>query len=363
MGEADSAYHITVSDATKDGEVVKFTIQTRTNESPGNEGGGVVVLRQFEDFEYLLHKLQTTNDVSGVVVPQLPIKPISTPADAKAKQPDAVSTMSGDQYARDCKRVEKFLQSLASHASFKNDEILKTFLMQEEAPARAAVKRGLFDSLYKMVDSARYQNYKDVDEEFQSKRDLIGQLLQHTKTSLVDSEKKLSTENVLAAHLGIMSTDLRSSSSTDCPNSPLLSSLLSQCGDAIDDCAVRDQKSTLIEAETLGFSLEFYSRHLAACQEMLFRRTCKMVEYENAKKALEKAKPKTLEQLTKARDDAEKAFDDISEKAKEEYGIFVEERVKDVSQFLSDLVDRKLEIHKSSCDRLAKAVEELNASL
>ena len=32
-------------------------------------------------------------------------------------------------------------------------------------------------------------------------------------------------------------------------------------------------------------------------QEMLFRRTCKLVEYENATKALEKAKPKNQEMV------------------------------------------------------------------
>ena len=33
-------------------------------------------------------------------------------------------------------------------------------------------------------------------------------------------------------------------------------------------------------------------------QEMLFRRTCKLVEYENATKALEKAKPKNQKQVS-----------------------------------------------------------------
>ncbi|XP_066030809.1 sorting nexin-6-like [Pocillopora verrucosa] len=69
---------------------------------------------------------------------------------------------------------------------------------------------------------------------------------------------------------------------------------------------------------TLGFTLELYSRYMDAAKEMLFRRTCKLVEYENATKALEKAKPKNQEMLQKAKDDAEEAYNSISEAAKKE---------------------------------------------
>lgn len=38
-------------------------------------------------------------------------------------------------------------------------------------------------------------------------------------------------------------------------------------------------------------------------QEMLFRRTCKLVEFENATKALEKAKPKNQEAVSYSGED------------------------------------------------------------
>ncbi|XP_015778666.1 PREDICTED: sorting nexin-32-like [Acropora digitifera] len=49
------------------------------------------------------------------------------------------------------------------------------------------------------------------------------------------------------------------------------------------------------DENTLGFTLELYCRYMEAAREMLFRRTCKLVEFENATKALEKAKPKNQE--------------------------------------------------------------------
>ncbi|XP_066030031.1 uncharacterized protein [Pocillopora verrucosa] len=44
---------------------------------------------------------------------------------------------------------------------------------------------------------------------------------------------------------------------------------------------------------TLGFTLELYSRYMDTAKEMLFRRTCKLVEYENATKHWKKPNPRT----------------------------------------------------------------------
>lgn len=45
------------------------------------------------------------------------------------------------------------------------------------------------------------------------------------------------------------------------------------------------------DMNTLGLGLDLHSRYQEAMKEMLFRRTCKMVELENARKNAEKAKP------------------------------------------------------------------------
>ncbi|CAH3164673.1 unnamed protein product [Pocillopora meandrina] len=58
---------------------------------------------------------------------------------------------------------------------------------------------------------------------------------------------------------------------------------------------------------TLGFTLELYSRYMLPRYKMCFCRMCKLVEFENATKTLEKAKPKNQEMLQKANDDAEEA--------------------------------------------------------
>ena len=53
--------------------------------------------------------------------------------------------------------------------------------------------------------------------------------------------------------------------------------------------------------EKIGFTtsnLPWYLFSLTFFQEMLFRRTCKLVEFENATKALEKAKPKNQEAVS-----------------------------------------------------------------
>uniref|UniRef100_A0A3Q3L5I9 PX domain-containing protein n=1 Tax=Mastacembelus armatus TaxID=205130 RepID=A0A3Q3L5I9_9TELE len=68
---------------------------------------------------------------------------------------------------------------------------------------------------------------------------------------------------------------------------------------------------------TLGLGLDLESRYQEAEKEMLFRRTCKLVEVETARRNTEKAKPvkKAMEEVQKT---AEMEFDHICEVAKQE---------------------------------------------
>lgn len=41
----------------------------------------------------------------------------------------------------------------------------------------------------------------------------------------------------------------------------------------------------------MGFQLDLHARYMDSVKDMLFRRTCLLVDYEDANRALEKAKP------------------------------------------------------------------------
>lgn len=357
----ESKYNITISDASKDGEIVKFTVQTKTKESDESEGGKIV-LRQYEDFEYLLHCLTTRNDTAAIIIPSLPPKPAAVPANAESKvnvKQNVSRTIGGDEYYKDCKQLQKFIQEIASHPLFQDDENLKKFLTDEEPPVRAAVKRGLLDSFVSIVDNARFQHHKDVDDEFQKRRDNTNGLLLNMKQCHVNKGKMLAAENSFANHLGTTAMTARNSATVDTQNSKILTRFLGQFSDVLDELQLKSEKTSFLTDDTAGSIIELYARNLQSCQDMLFRRTCKLVESENATKALEKAKPKNRQQLLTAKEDADKVFEELSDKAGTEFERFTEQRIQSFQTALIELADRHIENHQDTCELLKKAITEL----
>ncbi|XP_047146025.1 sorting nexin-5 [Hydra vulgaris] len=353
-------YKITVSDATKDGDIVKFTVQSKlmNDEESLENDTGKIVFRQYEDFVYLLHLLTTKNNVAGVVVPPLPNKPVIIPETVESKL-NLKTTVLADGYSHDCKRLEKFIQDIANHKVFKDDENLKKFLTDDEAVARVAIKRGVMNSLANLVDTARFQAHKDIDEDFQKKRDNVNALLLHVKQCNYMKDKMISSEKALGVHISNLAMVLRNSATYDIQGSKIVVRFIGQFADVLDELVLKGQKTRLITEETAGFSLELYSRYLSSCQSALFQRTCKLVELENATKALEKAKPKNREQLLSAKEEASIAFDRISEVTKAEVELFNENRVKHFKESLSLLAQKHQENHRETCELLLSAINEL----
>jgi len=353
-------YSVTISDASKDGEVVVFSVQTKTNESDGSEQGKVVQ-RQYDDFEYLLHCLGVKHQMTAIVMPPLPPKPVVLPQDAKEKVSGSVY---GDEYLYDCRRLQRFLQDVADHPSFNEDEMLVKFLTEIEAPARAPIRKGVLSSLVNMMDSARYLKFKDVDESFQENRDGINTKLVQTKCCNVAKDRLLESLNKYSCAYGEMAMICRSSFiNLDGKEARMLSRFLGQFSEMLDDYKLQSQTVYMITNESIGFCFELYTRYLQACQDMLFVRTCRMVDLDNATKALEKAKPKNKEQLEVAKEDASKEFDRISAESRTEFEVFSERRINQYKDYLCEYTDRRVKHHTSVCATLSKGINELKSLL
>ncbi len=95
--------------------------------------------------------------------------------------------MLGDEFTKECRSLEKYIQLLLVHPVFSNDENLRKFLIDEEVlpdiltvvkiqllsfnccqvhiylfqlPARVKVKKGILNSLSKTVDEVRFNSHK-----------------------------------------------------------------------------------------------------------------------------------------------------------------------------------------------------------
>lgn len=366
-GEAELglAWAVKVLDASKDGEVVKFTIQTNMGHE-GEEEKGVVVLRQYEDLEWLYHCLIAHNSVEGVVIPPLPPKPVTTVSAAEAKSKKQLGkdakNMVADEFSRECRNMEKFLQLVVLHPAFSKDEDLQKFLKEENPPVRTKVKKGVIESISRAVGDFRHHNHKDLDEEFQKKRDFVEQYTPLTKETFANFAKMIHSQQRVALALNDLSSSVMTASTGDDNSTKELKGNFDTFSSSLNGVKESFDVMSTNDDNTLGFTLELYSRYMEAAKEMLFRRTCKLVEFENATKALEKAKPKNQEALQKAKEDAEEAYNTISEVAKKELTRYNRQRVLSLQASLVQYADSRLKNGRDTYAILAKLINDLKKS-
>uniref|UniRef100_A0A3B3V2X9 Si:dkey-28n18.9 n=1 Tax=Poecilia latipinna TaxID=48699 RepID=A0A3B3V2X9_9TELE len=96
------------------------------------------------------------------------------------------------------------------------------------------------------------------------------------------------------------------------------------------------------DMNTLGLGLDLDSRYQEAEKEMLFRRTCKLVELENARKNAEKAKPVKKNAMEEVKKAAEGEFEQICKVAKQEVGM--------VQKCLTQWCEQQLQTAKEGAD-------------
>ncbi|XP_019617635.1 PREDICTED: sorting nexin-32-like [Branchiostoma belcheri] len=140
-------FTVKVTDAAKDGDVVKYSLKT-AKKSGGEE---YKVVRQYEDFEWLEHCLVTQNDIGGIIVPPLPPKPSTTAQSAEARskkqlgnkkrhgsdddEGNDIKLVVGDEFEKDCRSLEKYLQLVVTHPTLGQDEAITKFLTVRELGA------------------------------------------------------------------------------------------------------------------------------------------------------------------------------------------------------------------------------------
>uniref|UniRef100_A0A3P9PLP8 Si:dkey-28n18.9 n=1 Tax=Poecilia reticulata TaxID=8081 RepID=A0A3P9PLP8_POERE len=185
-------------------------------------------------------------------------------------------------------------------------------------PGRQKVRRNIFNRLSQAVEEMRKEGHKqDVDEFFQTERDHNLVLTGHTRMAGEKFLDVVLTEQIAVAcghfaaalHLCVENgEDPEKRAFSVCVK---LSEVFDSIKKNIISVAVNDMN-------TLGLGLDLDSRYQEAEKEMLFRRTCKLVELENARKNAEKAKPVKKNAMEEVKKAAQGEFEQICKVAKQE---------------------------------------------
>uniref|UniRef100_A0A668ACH8 Si:dkey-28n18.9 n=1 Tax=Myripristis murdjan TaxID=586833 RepID=A0A668ACH8_9TELE len=267
-----TSHNIKVTEAVQDEDTLTFVIVSQKLSGTGEYH----VVRTYDDFEWLQQHLFSQEDVpgiQGIIFPPLPAKAQVNGSVKVIKQLGMYLCFlaMGQDLRPYCMALEAYLRQVASHSTLGKNKAVEIFLTCRDPPGHQKVRKNIFNRLSQAVEEMRKEGHKDVDVFFQTERDHNLPLTAFTKTAVEVSTKS----ECLFVCLPL------------CSSVPYVWRII--C------VSVHVQKNTMSVAEnnvkTLGLGLDLESRYQEAEKEMLFRRTCKLVELETASRNAEKAKP------------------------------------------------------------------------
>ncbi|XP_004545002.1 sorting nexin-5 [Maylandia zebra] len=345
---------IKVTEVLKDGDTLTFIIVSQKLSGTGEYH----VDRTYEDFEWLQQHLFSQGDVpgiQGVIFPPLPAKPQVNASPRSIKQLGFLALGECQPY---CKALETFLQQVAAHSILSKNKAVEVFLTSSDPPGRQKVKKNIFNRLSQAVEEMRKEGHKDVDEFFQNERDHNLVLTGCTKTAAEKFLDVVATEQKIAVACGHFSTALHLCVEPgEDPDKQAFSRVCVKLSEVFE--SIKKNMTSVAEnnVNTLGLGLDLESRYQEAEREMLFRRTCKLVELENAQRNVEKAKPVKKAAMEEVKKAAETEFEHTSGVAKQEIVRFQGARVEMLQQALVGWCEKQLLTAKESADQFNQHLE------
>ncbi|TRY55009.1 hypothetical protein DNTS_020750 [Danionella cerebrum] len=351
-----SSSSIRITDVTQDGDVLTFAITSQKL----NSSAGVCVFRTYEDFDWLQQSLFSQENVpglQGIIFPPLPLKAVPQ----QTNNPKGLKHLGflgfGEDWQNYCKALEFFLQKVATHPTLCSCKALDGFLIDSESPGKQRVKKGILNRLSQAVEEMRKESHKDVDKFFQDERNKNTNL---TTLSKVATEKFLdivATEQKLVLACGHFSTSLHLCVNQDDVAAVAFSKVCLKLSDIIEAVKRNFEKVARSNISTLGLGLDLESRYQEAAREMLFRRTCKLIELENVRKCTEKAKSNKREVMEAYHKAVEKEFHQISSVAKQEIEHFHSARAHALQSFLIGWCEEQLKTAKEFAELYSQHLE------
>ncbi|XP_010879573.2 sorting nexin-6 [Esox lucius] len=341
-----SAHTIRVTEAVRDGDSLTFIVISQKLSGSGEYH----VARTHEDFEWLQQCLFSQEEVPGVlgvIFPPLPAKPHLNASTKVLKQLGFL--VMGKEWCTYCKALEIYLQQVAANTRLNKNKCLENFLTSSDAPGQQRVRKSIFNRLSQAVEGLRKEGHKDVDDFFQTERDNNFTLTGCSKSATERFLDVVLTEQKLAVACGHLSTCLHLCvEQRDDGTAQAFSQICVKLSEVVDLMKKNFENVAENNLSTLGLGLDLETRYQEAKKEMLYRRTCKLVELETASKNAERAKPIRKAAMDDLKMKSEKEFDQISGVAKQEIARFHSVHVKLLHQALILWCEKQLETAKET---------------
>ncbi|XP_030052117.1 sorting nexin-5 isoform X1 [Microcaecilia unicolor] len=372
----DPSLQIDIPDALSERDKVKFTVHTKTTLS-NFQNPDFSVTRLHEDFVWLHDALVETQEYAGLIIPPAPSKPdFEGPREKMQKLGEGEGSMTKDEFAKMKQELEAeylavfkktvsvhevFLQRLSSHPILSRDHNFHVFLEydQDLSVRRKNAKEmfgGFFKSVVKSADEMLLSNAKEVDEFFEQEKVFLVNYYNRIKDACAKSDKMTrSHKNVADDHIH-MSADFTSLASEE--TSPIRKYLL-KLAELFEKLRKVEGRVASDEDLKLSELLRYYMLDIEAAKDLLYRRTRALVDFENANKALDKArlKGKDVKQAEVNQQESLQKFEKLSESAKQELISFKRRKVIAFRKNLIEMTELEIKHARNNISLLQSCIE------
>ncbi|XP_071834125.1 sorting nexin-6-like isoform X2 [Apostichopus japonicus] len=386
---SDTSLVVDISDALSERDKVKFTVHTkckgRTNildtltTLPEFSESDFSVTRDHDEFLWLHTMYDENEDYAGVIIPPPPPKPdFDASREKLQKLGEGEGTMTKEEFQKMKAELEAeylatfkktvamhevFLQRLAAHPTLRTDHNFRVFLEYKQAlDVRGRNKKEKFGSLVKLVtksvDEVLVTGQKDVDPFFERERTFVVEYHNKVKDSTARSDRMTRSNKQIADTYIRVSSGLNALATLEKSDLDKFFIKVSEMFEKLRKVEARVATDADLKLSDL---LRYYMRDTAAAKDLLYRRMRSLVNYQNANKALEKAraKNKEVQQAEKNQEEACNKFEKLSEVAKQELTDYKTRRVAAFKKNLVELAELEVKHAKTQVQLLRNTIATL----
>ncbi|XP_015677566.1 sorting nexin-6 [Protobothrops mucrosquamatus] len=377
--QTDAALQVDISDALSERDKVKFTVHTKSS-LPNFKQNEFSVVRQHEEFIWLHDSFVENEDYAGYIIPPAPPRPdFDASREKLQKLGEGEGSMTKEEFTKMKQELEAeylaifkktvamhevFLCRVAAHPILRKDLNFHVFLeYNQDLSVRGKNKKekleDFFKNMVKSADGVIVSGVKDVDDFFEHERTFLVEYHNRVKDSSLKSDKMTRSHKNVADDYNRIGSSLYALGTQDSTD---ICKFFLKVSELFDKTRKIEARVSADEDLKLSDLLKYYLRESQAAKDLLYRRSRSLVDYENANKALDKARAKNKDvlQAENTQQLCCHKFEKISESAKQELIDFKTRRVAAFRKNLVELAELELKHAKGNLQLLQSCLAVLN---
>ncbi|XP_058545676.1 sorting nexin-32 isoform X2 [Neofelis nebulosa] len=329
------------------------------------------VVRQHEEFIWLHDAYVENEDYAGLIIPPAPPRPdFEASREKLQKLGEGDSSITREEFAKMKQELEAeylaifkktvamhevFLQRLAAHPTLRRDHNFFVFLeygqdLSVRGKNRKELLGGFLRNIVKSADEAlitSMSGLKEVDDFFEHERTFLLEYHTRIRDACLRADRVMQSHKCLADDYIPISAALSSLGTQEV--NQLKTSFL-KLAELFERLRKLEGRVASDEDLKLSDMLRYYMRDSQAAKDLLYRRLRALADYENANKALDKARTRNREVRTAESNQQLccQRFERLSDSAKQELMDFKSRRVSSFRKNLIELAELELKHAKAS---------------